>query len=259
MTKPLALPMAIRRSLLVSLGLAAIALPLAALPSAAELLDAVDKILALPSYVSTVTMETAEPGSAPRSMSFASQGRTDKGSYMEVLAPARTKGTRFLQLEGSLWMYNPKAGSANAIRLSARDSFQGSAFSNADVGKNRFSEDYEPSLAGEETTASGGGTPAPCYVVASEAKTADAAYGKIVMWIRESDLQPVKMEYYAKSGLLFKRMELSKVKDYGAITRPSVLRMESLEKKGTVTTLTLLTMEPKEVPLSVFNKNYLTR
>ena len=79
------------------------------------------------------------------------------------------------------------------------------------------------------------------------------------MWLRTSDLQPLRMEYYAKSGLLFKRMDLSRIKDFGAITRPSVMRMESLEKKGTVTTLNLSTIELKDVPLSVFNKNYLTR
>jgi outer membrane lipoprotein-sorting protein len=239
--------------------LALLALPLAAAPSADELLAAVDKTLSLASYVSTVTMETAEPGSAPRSMSFATQSRRDKGTYMEITDPARTKGTRFLQLEGSLWMFNPKAGSANAIRLSARDSFQGSTFSNADVGKNQYSDDYSPSLAPEETIQHAELGAVPCYVLVSTAKTSSAAYGKIQMWLRASDLMPLRMEYYAKSGLLFKRMELSKIKDFGAITRPSLMRMESLEKKGTITTLRLSTMELKEVPLSVFNKNYLTR
>jgi outer membrane lipoprotein-sorting protein len=248
----------VSRLFLASLEILVASIPLTAEPSAKELLDAVDKILSLPSYASTATLETSEPGATPRSMSFSAQGRTDKGTYMEVSAPARTKGTRFLQLEGSLWMFNPRAGSANAIRLSARDSFQGSAFSNADVGKNRFSEDYEPSLAPEEEI-SAESVSTPCYVISSAAKTDEAAYGKIMMWIRKSDRVPIKMEYYAKSGLLFKRMELSKVKDYGAITRPSILRMESLEKKGTITTLTLLSMEPRDVPLSVFNKNYLTR
>jgi outer membrane lipoprotein-sorting protein len=234
-------------------------LPLAAAPSAEELLASVDKILSLESYVSTVTMETTEPGSAPRSMSFATQSRRDKGTYMEITAPARTKGTRFLQLEGSLWMFNPKAGSANAIRLSARDSFQGSTFSNADVGKNQFSDDYAPSLAPEETISHAELGSVPCYVLLSTAKTSTAAYGKIQMWLRKTDLMPLRMEYFAKSGLLFKRMELSSIKDFGAITRPSIMKMESLEKKGTITTLNLSTIELKDVPLSVFNKNYLTR
>jgi outer membrane lipoprotein-sorting protein len=235
------------------------ALPLSAAPSADELLAAVDKVLSLEAYVSTVTMETTEAGSTPRSMTFETKSRRDKGTYMEITAPARTKGTRFLQLEGSLWMFNPKAGSANAIRLSAQDSFQGSTFSNADVGKNQFSADYSPSLAPEETIASGDLGMVSCYVVSSVAKTAEAAYGKIMMWLRKSDSMPLKMEYYAKSGLLFKRMELSRIKDFGAITRPSLMRMESLEKKGTITTLSISAMEGKDVPLSVFNKNYLTR
>ena len=247
------------RSLVMTFSILCLAIPLAAAPSADELLSSVDKILSLESYVSTVTMETSETGSIARSMTFETKSRRDKGTYMEVTAPARTKGTRFLQLEGSLWMFNPKAGSANAIRLSAQDSFQGSTFSNADVGKNQYSADYAPNLAPEETIDAPDLGQVGCYVVSSAAKTAEAAYGKIMMWLRKGDLMPLKMEYYAKSGLLFKRMILSKVRNFGAITRPSVMRMESLEKKGTITTLTLEAMEQKDVALTVFNKNYLTR
>jgi outer membrane lipoprotein-sorting protein len=233
--------------------------PLAADPSAKEILAGVDSRLFLESYVSRVTMETTEPGSPARSMTFEGQSRKDKGTYLEIVAPARTKGTRFLQLEGSLWMFNPKAGSSNALRLSSRDSFQGSTFSNADVGKSQFSDDYEPSLAGEAILQHEELGPVPCYVIESKAKTDSAAYGKISMWARKSDCMPLRMEYYAKSGLLFKRMDLSAIRDFGKISRPSVMRMESLEKKGTFTTLRMEDIQAREVPLSVFNKNYLTR
>jgi len=233
--------------------------PLAALPGASEILAAVDKALFLDSYVSRMTMETIEPGSAPRVMTFEGQSRKDRGTYMEISAPARTKGTRFLQLEGSLWMFNPKAGSANALRLSARDSFQGSTLSNADVGKSQFSDDYEAARASEALLDHAELGPVPCLVITAAAKNDGAAYGKIVMWVRMSDLVPLRMEYYARSGLLFKRMDLSKIRPFGGITRPSVMRMESLEKKGTITTLTIESMQAKDVPLTVFNKNWLTR
>jgi outer membrane lipoprotein-sorting protein len=249
-----------RLSAILALGLGILAsLPLAAAPSADEILAAVDKALFLESYGSRVTLETVEPGSPPRSMTFEGLSRKDRGSYLEITAPARTKGTRFLQLEGSLWMFNPKAGSANALRLSSRDSFQGSTFSNADVGKSQFSEDYAPRLAPEAVLDHPELGAVPCWVIEATAKTEGAAYGKIMMWVRKADFMPLRMEYYAKSGLLFKRMDLSKIRNFGAITRPSVMRMESLEKKGTITTLTLESLEPRDVPLSVFTKNHLTR
>jgi outer membrane lipoprotein-sorting protein len=236
-----------------------LALPLAAEPSADDILSAVDKALFLDSYISRVTMETVEAGSPPRSMTFETQSRKDKGAYLEITAPARTKGTRFLQLDGSLWMFNPKAGSANALRLSSRDSFQGSTFSNSDVGKSQFSDDYSAALRPEATLDRPDIGATPCYVIEASAKVDTAAYGKIVMWVRKADSMPLRMEYYAKSGLLFKRMDMSRIRSFGAITRPSVMRMESLEKKGTATTLTMESLEAKDVPLSVFNKNYLTR
>ncbi len=247
-------------SLIVALtGLVALPLAAAPAPSADDILAAVDKALFLEAYASRVTMETQEPGQAPRSMTFEGQSRKDKGTYLEIISPARTKGTRFLQLEGSLWMFNPKAGSANALRLSSRDAFQGSTFSNADIGKSQFSDDYGPSLAPEAMLAHAELGQVPCYVIESRAKTDTAAYGKIMMWVRKADFMPLRMEYYARSGLLFKTMELSRIKSFGPITRPSVMRMESLEKKGTVTTLTMEAIEAKAVPATVFNKNYLTR
>lgn len=232
---------------------------LSAEPTADDILASVDARLFLDSYISRVTMETTKPGSPPTSMTFEGQSRKDKGTYLEILAPARTKGTRFLQLEGSLWMFNPRAGSANALRLSSRDSFQGSTFSNADVGKSQFSDDYAPALAPDAAIDHPDFGKVACHVILATAKTDSAAYGKIVMYVRASDLMPLMMEYYAKSGLLFKRMTLSKIRDFGSITRPSVLRMESLDKAGTTTTLTMESIERKDVPLSVFNKNYLTR
>ena len=234
-------------------------LPLFAAPTADEILAAVDKALFLESYTSRATMETVEPGTPPRSMTFEGQSRKEKGTYMEITAPARTKGTRFLQLDGSLWMFNPKAGSANALRLSSRDSFPGSTFSNADVGKSQFSDDYAAALAPEAVLQHAELGAVPCLVIETTAKTDTAAYGKIFMWVRKSDYMPLRMEYYAKSGLLFKRMDLSKVTSFGSITRPAVMRMESLEKKGTFTTLTMDALVAKNVPLQVFNKNYLTR
>lgn len=240
-----------------------VALPLAAapgqVPSADDILAAVDKALFLESYASRVTMETQEPGQAPRAMTFEGQSRKDRGTYLEIVAPARTKGTRFLQLDGSLWMFNPKAGSANPLRLSSRDAFQGSTFSNADIGKSQFSDDYRPNLAPEALLAHGELGQVACYVIEAAAKTESAAYGKIVMWVRKADFMPLRMEYYARSGLLFKTMELSRIRSFGPITRPSVMRMESLDKKGSVTTLTMEAIEAKAVPATVFNKNYLTR
>jgi outer membrane lipoprotein-sorting protein len=228
-------------------------------PTADEILAGVDKALFLESYASTITMETTEPGSPARSMTFEGQSRKDKGTYLEITAPARTKGTRFLQLDGSLWMFNPKAGSANAIRLSAQDSFQGSTFANADVGKSQFSDDYAPQLAQEAVLDHPELGKVDCWVIESKAKSESSAYGKIMMWVRKADLMPLQMEYYAKSGLLFKRMTLSKITSFGSITRPAVMSMESLDKKGTVTTLTMQKMAARDVPLSVFGKNYLTR
>jgi outer membrane lipoprotein-sorting protein len=248
-----------RAALVLALFAAAVLAAAQSGPSAADILAAIDAALFLDSYASRATMATVDAAGKTVSLSFDGLSRKDKGTYMEVTAPARTKGSRFLQLDGSLWLYNPKAGAAAAIRLSARDSFQGSTFANADVGKSQFADDYTPSRAPDAELDHPELGKVPCYVIESVARDETAAYGKIVMWARKSDSMPLQMEYYAKSCLLYKRMVLSAIKDFGPIRRPSVLRMESLEKAGTITTLTLEWIERRDVPLSVFNKAYLTR
>jgi len=156
-------------------------------------------------------------------------------------------------------MFNPKSGSSKAVRLSARDSFQGSTFSNADLGKSQFSDDYAATADGKDSLKHSELGEVSCIKISAVARNAEAAYGRIEMWLRATDNMPLRMEYYAKSGLLFKRMDLFTIKNFGSLRRPSVLKMESFEKAGTISTITIEAMNAADVPVTVFNKNYLTR
>lgn len=167
---------------------------------------------------------------------------------------------RFLQKEEDLWMHNPRSNSRRAIRLSPRDSFQGSAFSNNDVGDPNYSDDYDVRIAGGETLNHEELGSVETVKLELTAKRETTTYGRIVMWIRESDDIPLKMEYYAKSGLLFKRMTLSEITDLAGRQRPSFMRMESLEQDDFYSTVKIEEMEVREdLPDRYFSQANLTR
>jgi outer membrane lipoprotein-sorting protein len=186
--------------------------------------------------------------------------KDEVGTFMQILAPARSRGTRFLRKGDSLWMYNPKSRSRRAIRLSPRESFQGTVFSNNDVGDPDYTDDYTVSFARDETIEHPELGRVDCYVIDGEANAPTSPYGRIKMWVSKNDLMPVQMEYFAKSGLLFKRMTLLDIGQLAGRERPRKMRMESLEQEDAYSTVTIQEMEIREdLSDRMFSQAALTR
>jgi len=227
---------------------------------AQNLLREVDAALVPPAYSAQMTMLTKKPAHRDLTMSLTVLYKKGVGSFMEVTAPARDKGTRFLQKSGTLWLYSPRSGSTRPIRLSPRQDFQGSVFSNKDVGEPQYSQDYTATRGGQETITLDDGTKVDAVILVGLPKTEKATYGKIRIWMRPSDQAPLKIEYWAKSGLLFKRMSFSNFQDRAGRSRPMTYRMESLDQPGAFTELTMATLEARpDLPDSTFSETQLTR
>ncbi len=229
-------------------------------PDPQSVLDQIEERLFPESFTATMRMYTDKPGQRPTEMVLDSSHREGAGTFMVVQAPSRSRGMRFLQKEDDLWMYNPRSGSRRAIRLSPRDSFQGSVFSNNDAGDPDYSDDYTAELIGRERLAHPELGSVDCWVVEATARHERATYGRIVMYATVEDLMPLFMEYYAKSGLLFKRMYLFELKRIAGAIRPTVWRMESLEQVGAYTLVTIEALEARDdLPGRLFNQAQLTR
>jgi len=246
-------------ALLIALLLGFLAPTLSA-QSGEELLKRAEDALYPNDFYMEVEMNTHKPDRRDSTMVFDSYYREDAGTFMEVTAPPRSRGMRFLQKGDDLWMYNPRSNSRRAIRLSPRDSFQASAFSNNDVGDYNYSDDYDVNVAGRESLDHPDLGAVQTIKLELTAKGETSTYGRIVMWIRESDDIPLKMEYYAKSGLLFKRMLLSQITDLAGRQRPSLMRMESLEQEDFYSTVKITEMEVRDnLPDRYFSQANLTR
>lgn len=228
--------------------------------SPTQMLSRVEESLYPASFFMRGTLETHRPDRRDSTMTMESYHKEGVGTFIEIVAPARSRGIRFLQKSESLWLYNPKSGSRRAVRLSPREAFQGSVFSNNDVGDPTYVDDYTPTYTEPETIQHPTLGGVACYVLVGEAKHPEAAYGRVKIWIRRSDLQPVLMEMYAKSGLLFKRMSLQDFRQMAGRLRASVMRMDSLVQEDTYSVVTIEELERREdLADRMFTQAYLTR
>ena len=236
-----------------------------ALPSIAQSADAdqtirrMDVAMYPESYFSVITMATVQPSGESTSMTFEVSYKHGVGSRMEITAPARSRGIRFLQKDNFLWLFNPRSGSRRAIRLSARDSFQGSAFSNSDVSETEFSGRYHAAVLRHEPIDVDGSSRS-CTVIEANAKDRSSPYAKVVLWIDAQSFVPYRMDYYARSGLLFKRMTLSRIREIAGRERPTFYRMESFDQPGLHSDVSIDTLEARDdLPDRLFTEADLTQ
>lgn len=250
-----------RRMLLVVAVLGAVTSTGAAqTPTAQDLLEAAETSAWPRVFEADVTIASTENGEVVSQMRLDVAHSRDRGTYMEVTEPARSRGLRLLQIDDNLWMYNPRARSSRAVRLSPQASFQGSVFSNRDLSDPQFSDDYSVSIARTEVLRDDELGEVQCSVLEAEATDDTVAYARVLMWVRTSDGLLLRAEYYAKSGLLYKRAEFSGIAELGGRDRPTEIRMISQQAQGTVSTMTIHTMRISDsLPARQFTQSYLTR
>jgi outer membrane lipoprotein-sorting protein len=211
-------------------------------------------------FVMRATLETRESGAVRSRTEMAVTYKRGVGSRIELLSPPRSRGIRFLQKESALWIFNPQAGTSQAIRLSPKAAFQGSVFSNRDIGDPQYSTQYDMRLLGTENFDHPELGRVSALVVEGSARNETVAYSMVKLWVRQSDFMLLQGEYYAKSGLLFKQELFTGIREMAGKQRPTVIHMVSLDQPGreSVMTMTSLTEKP-DLPDSLFSLAALTR
>ncbi len=240
-------------------------LVLLAAPQAGHALDAREIFEAAESSIfpekseMTFEMETTRPGRRDSRLVFETLYRRGTGSFMEITEPSRSRGTRFLQLDSDLWMYDPRSG-GGPVRLSPRDSFQGSVFSNRDLTDQQFSHHYDPEIAGEETLDHPWEGEVDAIVLEAPADHPDAAYGSVTMWVRATDRLPLRIDYESRGGLPFKQMTIGEFEERAGTLRPTRMEMRALDEEDAVSTVRILSLEvPDSIPDRYFTQRALTR
>ncbi|MBI5545778.1 MAG: outer membrane lipoprotein-sorting protein [Deltaproteobacteria bacterium] len=185
-------------------------------PSAAEVLQKVDAILSPAEFEARLAFVTHKPkGDTRFSMSFLKKGSRFRSKF---LSPPDDAGAEVLRIGDDFWNYLPNL--KRALKISAKQEFHGGDFANSDVLQLELTRDYLPALAAE--------APQDHWLLDLKAKNDEVTYARIKVAVRKKDSQPVWMEYFSGSGKLVRRMELSELRTYGTLVRPTRYVMRNM-------------------------------
>lgn len=215
------------------------------------LLQKIDNARAPENFESIIVMINHYPDGREIQYRMKSISKKDKGTYLEFLSPAREKGRKFLVVGDNLWMYVP--GVSRIIRLSVKDNFMGSNFTNNDLMKSRFEGDYSP-VSIDSTSIKNK------YILSLKAKSSSVPYSKIEITVQKNEYTPKLILYYTLSGKLLRRMELNSIKDFDGYKIPTYMKMENLLTKNNYTIVRLESfIERKNIHNRIFNPDNLKR
>ncbi len=117
-------------------------------------------------------------------------------SLAETVEPARSKGSKLLQVGRNMWL--TKVGLSKPVPISPRQRMTGQA-SNGDIAATNYAGDYDAKVAQEEAL-----NGEACYVLDLRAKHNRTTYDRIRYWVSTSRNVGVKAEFYSVSGKLLK-------------------------------------------------------
>jgi outer membrane lipoprotein-sorting protein len=202
---------------------------------AENLLRTVDKSLYPEVYKSVITMTTVRAGRKPLANTFEVLSKGTDKSLMKITSPERDKGKKILKNGDNLWMYMPDI--SRPIRLSSKQSFMGSTFSNEDLASSGWEDNYSAEITGQNGT---------LILLTLSSKKKDVAYARIDMWLDDATKIPTEMTYYGLSGKAIKKMHMSNVQKIAGILRPIEMKMDDLIEDGSYTQVKLDSMEALE-------------
>ncbi len=150
-------------------------------------------------------------------------------SYTEYLYPAREEGTKMLKLEDQLWIYSPSSDRTILIAgHMLRQSVMGSDLSYEDMMEDKkLTDHYNAEVTGSELVGD-----RECWIVKLTAFDPNVAYQGKKLWIDKIRYIPLKEEFYAKSGTLLKKTELSDVENLNGRWFPKKIVFKDMLREG---------------------------
>ncbi|MET3134534.1 outer membrane lipoprotein-sorting protein [Oxalobacteraceae bacterium GrIS 1.11] len=129
----------------------------------------------------------------------ASRGQHD--TLVRIVEPVRDRSKMMLKNGNEIWFYDP--ASQSGMRISPQQRLLGQA-SNGDVVTVNLAHDYTGQIEAEETITDGERKERPCYRIKLSANNPEVTYNSIEYWVERGSNRPVKSNFYAESGRLFK-------------------------------------------------------
>ena len=209
-----------------------------------DILKIVDKNLAPRDNEMYKKITNIESNGKTKEFILYSAKKGDDKILSAFLSPASEKGRTTLRVGDNMWSYIPAV--KRPIRITSMQSVIGGLFNNSDIMKVDFLTEYDAKILEQNDKE---------YIIELKAKSKDIAYDKIKMWVSKENTLPYKYEAYTYSGMLYKVIELTKIKDFGnGIVRPSLVTTTSPFQKGAKSMMEYLKVTPKEFPEEMFTQ-----
>lgn len=145
---------------------------------------------------------------------------TMKNTFIDILYPAKEKGSGTLRKGTEMWNYFPKVGKVVKVPPSMMmSSWMGSDFNNDDLVKETtLSENYSAKFINSADK--------NLHVIElTPLKTTVTVWGKIVLTVQKKDLMPVKEEYFDEKGAQIRTLNFSDYKTMGGRLIPAKLEL----------------------------------
>ncbi len=187
-------------------------------PTADDIIKKYDSLMGPLAFESDNTMTATREDGTTRSYEMRMLKRDTDKFRVFFTGPASVKGQEILRIGDNAWVYLPNL--KRATRIANRESFQGGDFNNADILRVNYTADYAGTLVPSDLP--------DTYCVQLKAKHQETAYDAVTLYVRTSDLSPVKGKYFGTSGKLIRSAEFLDVKELSkGFTRPSRVIMHN--------------------------------
>lgn len=218
-------------------------------PDGAAILQKVDRNLEPESYEMYRKLINIEPdGTKKEFVLYSVKKGKDKVAAL-FLSPASDKGRSTLRQGDNMWLYVPGVG--KPIRITSQQSVTGGVFSNSDILRVDYTQEYAVSGVTES---------ADRYVLQLKARTGEVAYDQLRMTVDRQTMLPTEIEARAASGMLVKTLRFKDVKDFGGgIRRPATIETDSPLYKGYKSVMLYSGVKQREVPDEVFTQGFMSR
>ncbi len=232
----------------IALMTAVLALPaFAAEPTVDELLKKYDSIMGPTAYEAETTMTATREDGSVRSYEMKFLKKDNDKFRLWFGNPSSVKGQEMLRNGESMWIYLPNL--KRATRIASRDNFQGGDFNNADVLRVNYQADYTGTLEKSDADAT--------YLLVLKAKNPDTSYDSIRLYLRKSDLQPMKGQYFGTSGQMIRSAEFTDHREFDkGYVRPGKVVMKNELVKARKSEMVMKSLKLNvEVPAQRFTQS----
>lgn len=203
-------------------------------PSAREIIRATEEKMHGKTTSAEITIKLIRP-TWSREMQLKTWSLEKQYVMILLQAPARDRGTAFLKRGREVWNWIPAIERHIKLPPSMMSqSWMGSDFTNDDLVK-EFSmlDDYEHRLTGTDTV-----NGRRCYVIElTPLPQAAVVWGKVKLWIDQTDMIQLKGTYYDDNGQLVNIMNGTDVALLGGKILPRVISWQPADKPGNQTVM----------------------